>query len=77
MRGLRNVESVDVSIGMPQAQISGKLTPSRAERLAAWELLVELASRTSVAPLREGEGLIREALSSLYTIYGWTRRAVE
>lgn len=73
MRGLNSVESVDVSIGFPPFEIGGTFKPSQAERLAAWELLVELASRTSVAPLRADHGLIREALSSLYSIYGTTR----
>jgi hypothetical protein len=34
---------------------------------------VELVTRISVAELKAGEGLLREALSSLYTIFGTTR----
>ena len=73
MRWPGRVDSIDVSIGVPPLSISGTFTPTRAERLAAWELLVELASRTSVAPLRPAHGSTREALSSLYTLYGTTR----
>ena len=73
MRKFGRVDSVDVSIGFPPFSISGSFTPTRAERLCAWELLVELMSRTSVAPLRSDEGSIREAMSSLYTLYGTTR----
>jgi hypothetical protein len=40
--------------------------PNDAERDAAWERYVELATRIAVVPLRGGEGLIREALTSLY-----------
>lgn len=73
MRPLARLNSVDVSIGFPPFSIDGSFTPSTAERDCAWELLVELTSRTSVAPLRDGEGSTREALSSLYTLYQTTR----
>ncbi|MFG2876444.1 hypothetical protein ACGFYU_15890 [Streptomyces sp. NPDC048337] len=43
------------------------------EREAAWELYVELATRVSVVELGEDEGLLREALSSLYTVFATTR----
>ncbi|MFC9238423.1 hypothetical protein ACFTZK_18470 [Streptomyces decoyicus] len=43
------------------------------EREAAWELYVELATRISVVELGPDEGLLREALSSLYTVFGTTR----
>ena len=49
---------VDVAIG----QIKGYFRPSDAERAAAWELLVELSTRTTTAPLDPDEGSIREAL---------------
>ncbi len=68
-----SLDQVDVSIGIPPVEISGSFRPTRAERLAAWELLVELGSRTTVAPLSANDGLIREALSSLYQVFGVTR----
>ncbi|MFD9418496.1 hypothetical protein ACFWC9_27790 [Streptomyces goshikiensis] len=54
-------------------EISGVWEPVDAEREAAWELYVELATRISVVELGEDEGLLREALSSLYTVFGTTR----
>ncbi len=45
-----------------------------AQRQAAWEMYVELVTRISVQPLDPDEGLLREALSSLYTLFGETRR---
>jgi hypothetical protein len=43
------------------------------ERDAAWELYVELATRIAVVPRRGGEGLIRVALTSLYSLFDTTR----
>jgi hypothetical protein len=66
---------VSVQIGFPPLSISGNFVPTKAEQLCACELLVELASRTSSAPLLPATGIIREALSSLYKLYDITRNA--
>jgi hypothetical protein len=47
--------------------------PDDDERRAAWELYVELATRISTVPLETGTGLQRDALTSLYTLFGTTR----
>ncbi len=60
---------VEVAIG----HVRGLVNPTEAEREAAFELFVELASRTTTTELRPEEGLIREALNSLYLIFGLTR----
>ncbi|MEM9608913.1 MAG: metallophosphoesterase [Actinomycetota bacterium] len=70
---LGRVDEVQVSIGVPPVDISGTFRPSRAEQEAAWELLVELASRIATAPLKPEDGSIREALTSLYNIFNTTR----
>ncbi|GAA2629232.1 hypothetical protein [Streptomyces axinellae] len=49
-------------------EISGVWEPADAERRASWELYLELASRVSVVELDPEEGLLREALSSLYSL---------
>ncbi|WP_042439980.1 hypothetical protein [Streptacidiphilus albus] len=54
-------------------EVSGVWEPVDAERRAAWELYVELATRISVVDLAPDEGLLREALSSLYSLFGITR----
>jgi hypothetical protein len=51
--------------------IGGSWEPNDAERRAAWELYVELITRISVVPLRDG--IAREALTSLYTVFGQSR----
>jgi len=43
------------------------------QKQAAWEMYVELATRITTAKLQKGEGLLREALSSLYSLFATTR----
>ncbi|MEV5874964.1 hypothetical protein AB0L75_12170 [Streptomyces sp. NPDC052101] len=54
-------------------EISGTWEPADAERSAAWELYLELVTRVSVEELGREEGLLREALSSMYTFFTTTR----
>jgi len=66
--------NVKVSLKLPYiGGIEGTWEPDERERNAAWEMYVELVTRISVAELRPGEGLLREALSSLYTLFDTTR----
>ncbi len=54
--------------------IEGEWEPDEAEQRAAWEMYVELVTRVSLQPLAPGIGLVREALSSMYTLFEETRR---
>jgi hypothetical protein len=66
-------KSVQVSLNLHFVQISGTWEPNEVERAAAWELYVELVTRMAVVPLPAREGLLREALSSLYSLFASTR----
>lgn len=67
-------QEISVKIGVPLVgEISGTWRPDDVERQAAWELYVELTTRISVVELGEDEGLLREALSSFYTMFATTR----
>jgi hypothetical protein len=67
-------KQVSVKLAIPfVGEVGGVWAPADRERDAAWELYVELATRISVVELGEDEGLLREALSSLYTVFGTTR----
>lgn len=46
---------------------------TKVQQLAAWELYVELVTRITTVELKQNEGLIREALSSLYSLFNITR----
>jgi hypothetical protein len=67
------VKQVNVELGWGPAKVSGVWEPESAERDAAWELYVELVTRVAVVPLGPGEGVLREALGSLYSLFGSTR----
>jgi hypothetical protein len=70
---MRAPKSVEVSLDLRFFKISGTWEPNYAERLAAWELYVELMTRVAVVPLPAGQGLLREALASLYSLFATTR----
>ncbi len=66
---------VKVSLQIPYlGGIEGTWQPDETEQRAAWEMYVELITRISIVELRPGEGLLREALSSLYTLFNTTRQ---
>jgi hypothetical protein len=73
MARLRGPRSVQVGLNLHILQISGTWEPNDDERRAAWELHIELVTRIAVVPLSAGEGLLREALSSLYSLFATTR----
>ena len=53
--------------------IEGMWEPDDVEAKAAWELYVELITRVSIVELKPGEGLLREALDSLHSLFRTTR----
>lgn len=73
MAKLRAPKSVQVGLNLPFLQVSGTWEPNDDERKAAWELHVELVTRISVVQLGAEEGLLSEALTSLYTFFPTTR----
>jgi len=67
-------KSIKVSLKLPYiGGIEGTWEPADSERKAAWELYIELVTRISVAELHPNEGLLREALSSLHSLFETTR----
>jgi hypothetical protein len=65
-----------VSINLPFGLGGVQVDVSEAEARAAWNLYVELATRVAVRPLEAGQGFAREALNSLYTLFGTTRQVL-
>lgn len=66
-------ESFKVSLNLGAFKLEGTWKPDERERNAAWEMYVELITRISVQKLCSGEGLLSEALSSLYSLFDTTR----
>jgi hypothetical protein len=68
-------KNVTVRLKLPLiGEIEGTWEPVENERMAAWELYVELITRISVAELKPCEGSLREALSSLHSLFKTIRR---
>lgn len=68
---------VSVELTIPLlGKVSGVWEPDDAERRAAWELYVELITRVTVVDMRPEDGLLRDALSSIYTLFGSTREVL-
>ena len=62
-----------VTLSLPFGIGGVEFTPDSTERDAAWELYVELVTRVAVQSLHPQEGLVREAMNSLYSLFGSTR----
>lgn len=67
----------EVSISLPFGIGSAKWQADPTEREAAWSLYVELVTRIAVQPLEVDQGLVREALTSLYSMFGSTREILK
>lgn len=66
-----------VSISLPFGLGSAEWESDPTERKAAWELYIELITRIAVEPLESDQGVLREALSSLYSLFGTTRETLK
>ena len=70
----RGIKATKLSVGLPFGLGQLEFEPDEVQQYAAWELYVELTTRVALHPLRPEEGIIREALSSLYIIVDVTRK---
>lgn len=72
---MQRAKSIQVSLNLPfgLGGLSGTWEPDEQERDAAWEMYVELITRVAVVDLGPDEGLLREALTSLYSLFATTR----
>lgn len=66
-----------VSVSLPFGIGSAEWQSDNTERRAAWSLYVELVTRIAVQSLELDEGLLREALNSLYSLFGTTRQILK
>lgn len=70
---LPGITAKRLSVGLPFGLGSIEFEANEVEQRAAWSLYVELMTRIAVQPLDPEHGLLREALTSLYSIFGQTR----
>jgi hypothetical protein len=71
------IESFDVKLTVGPLSLGGKWVPDKAEAQAAWELYVELITRSAVVGLEPDRGLLREVFMSLYSLFETTRQILK
>lgn len=69
---VRSVSLTEIKVNVPQLSQLTFVVNNDARR-TAWELFIEVATRISTQPLGDEEGFLREALNSLYSLFGRAR----
>ena len=71
---LPGIKAKSLQVGLPFNLGSLVFEANEAEQRAAWSLYVEMTTRVAIQSLNTDEGLLREALNSLYAMFGLTRK---
>lgn len=66
-----------VSVSLPFGLGKMEWEADPAERRAAWSLYVEIVTRVAFQPLSPDDGLLREALQSLHSLFATTREILK
>lgn len=66
-----------VSVNLPFGIGGAEWESDPTERRAAWSLYIELVTRIAVHPLQADQGLLRESLNSLYSLFATTRQILK
>ncbi|MEH1872604.1 hypothetical protein [Nostoc sp.] len=70
-----SLETVSVSLPFGIGSMAWKVDTT--QKKAAWSLYVELVTRIAVQALEVDQGLVREAMNSLYSLFGTTREVLK
>lgn len=70
----QKVKATKLTVGLPFNLGSLELENDEVQQRAAWALYVELSTRIAVQPLEGDDGILREALTSLYNVFNITRQ---
>lgn len=73
----KSVKASKLKVGLPWGLGELEFVPNETQQRAAWSLYVELMTRIAVQPLDPEEGLLREALTSLYKLFDITRQILK
>lgn len=76
LHGLRGMKAEKISVSLPFGLGGVVISPNKAEQNAAWALYVELTTRIAVQPFDPENGVMREVLNSLYSLFGLTRQVL-
>jgi hypothetical protein len=66
----------EIKVSLPFGLGGATWEPNPIEEKAAWKLYIELVTRVATQELSEHEGLDRDVLRSLYSLFGSTRRVL-
>ncbi len=70
------VKATKLTVGLPFNLGKLEFEANEVEQRAAWSLYVELTTRIAIQELDSDEGSLREALNSLYSLFGLTREVL-
>ena len=70
----RAMKANKVSVSLPFGLGGFEIVPNKAEQRAAWALYVELTTRVASQQFNAESGLMREVLTSLYSLFSLTRQ---
>lgn len=73
----KKVKATKLSVGLPFNLGQLEFENDETQQRAAWSLYVELSTRVAVQPLDEEDGILREALTSLYNVFSITRQVLK
>jgi hypothetical protein len=73
---LPGIKATKLTVGLPFDLGKLEFEANEVEQRAAWSLYVELMTRIAIQSLDPKEGLLREALTSLYSLFGLTREVL-
>jgi hypothetical protein len=76
-RVLRRIRPSEYSINISGFGLKGNVQYTSADQECAWKIYVELKTRVSANELKDGTGILRESLTSLYTAFGALRETLK
>jgi len=68
------VKASKLTVSLPFEIGKLEFEPDEAQQKAAWSLYVEMVTRAAIQPLDPQQGLLREVLESLYSMFALTRQ---
>lgn len=74
---MKKLKEVKVKLNLGVFQLEGVIIPSESDRKAAWELYIEIITRVTVIELKESQGILREALTSIHSLFETTRKVLK
>ncbi|CAI7975200.1 conserved hypothetical protein [Frankia sp. Hr75.2] len=70
-----SIRLTELTLSIPQFS-NAQFVVTKDNKAVAWRLFIEMVTRVSLQPLDQGTGKIREAMNSLYALFGITRQTL-